>query len=314
MFVTEHLELAGEPLFSYEIIPPPRGRGVRDILEIVEQLVPFHPPFIDVTSHGAMAEYIEQGDGTVRRRIRQKRPGTVSLCGIIQNRYGIDTVPHMLCRGFTREETEDAMIELAYLGIHNVLAIRGDETNYRAEASNDSSFNTHSDQLVRQLDDLRRGTYLEEIDNSESIETCIGVGGYPEKHTESPNLNSDLLRLKKKVDAGADYVVTQMFFDNQRFFDFCRQCREIGITVPIIPGLKVISSRRQLNNLPKHFHVDLPDDLVNEIQDDPRHARTIGVRWATQQVRELISHGIKCIHFFVVNDVVTVLRVLKGIR
>lgn len=314
MFVTEHLDRATETLFSYEIIPPPRGRSARDILDIVDKLAPYKPPFIDVTSHGAIAEYETLEDGTVRRRIRQKRPGTVSICGIIQNRFGIDTVPHLLCQGFTREETEDAMIELAYLGIHNVLAVRGDETNYQKQIGEGRTVNPYCSDLVEQLANLRRGEYLEDIANSEPIDMCIGVGAYPEKHVEAPNLKTDLIYLKKKVDAGADYVVTQMFFDNQAFFDFVRACRDMGITVPIIPGLKVIHSRRHLRMLPKTFHINLPDELVDEITETPKRARRIGVNWAVRQAEELISWGVPCIHFFVVNDVASVTKVIERLR
>ncbi len=314
MFVTEHLDRATETLFSYEIIPPPRGRSARNILDVVERLIPYQPPFIDVTSHGAIAEYDTLEDGTIRRIIRQKRPGTISICGIIQNRYNIDTVPHLLCRGFTREETEDAMIELAFLGIHNVLAVRGDETNYDKPLGEGRTANPFSSDLVEQLAALREGRYLEDIANSEPIDVCIGVGAYPEKHSEAPNLKTDLSYLKKKVDAGADYIVTQMFFDNRVFFDFVQACRDIGITVPIIPGLKVVHSRRHLTMLPRTFHVSLPDDLVDRISEEPKHARRIGVDWAVHQAEELISSGVPCIHFFVVNDVASVTRVVERLR
>lgn len=314
MFVTEHLDRATETLFSYEIIPPPRGRSARDILDIVDRLAPYSPPFIDVTSHGAIAEYETLQDGTVRRLVCQKRPGTISICGIIQNRFGIDTVPHLLCHGFTREETEDAMIELAFLGIHNVLAIRGDETNYEKPIGIGRTVNPYCSDLVAQLAALRRGSYLEDIANSEPIDMCIGVGGYPEKHVEAPNFKSDLAFLKNKVDAGADYIVTQMFFDNQAFFDFVQACRDVGITVPIIPGLKVIHSRRHLSLLPKTFHVNLPDELVDQITEEPKRARSIGVDWAVRQGEELIASGVPCIHFFVVNDVSSVTRVIKRLR
>ncbi|MFH1686503.1 MAG: methylenetetrahydrofolate reductase [bacterium] len=314
MFVTEHIDRARNPLFSYEIIPPPRGRGARDILDIVEQLLPFQPPFIDVTSHGAIAQYEELDDGTVRRRIRTKRPGTISLCGIIQNRYNIDTVPHLLCRGFTREETEDAMIELNFLGIHNVLAIRGDESDYRRPADADRTINRYTGELVTQLNDLRSGRYLEEIADSEPIEMCIGVGGYPEKHVEAVNQKDDLRRLKEKVDAGADYIVTQMFFDNQKFFDFERGCRELGIKVPIIPGLKVINSATQLTKLPENFHVDIPPALADQIQAEPKRARQLGIDWAVGQCTQLLNRGTKCIHFFVVNDVRSVVQTVSRLR
>jgi len=311
--VIEHLERASQPLFSYEIIPPPRGKSVRDILDIVEELVPYDPPFIDVTSHSAEASYSELDDGSITRRVRKKRVGTMSICGIIQNRYNIDTVPHLLCRGFTREETEDAMIELNYLGIHNMLAIRGDESNYRVPENKDRTINPYARDLVEQLMDLRRGRYLEEIDNSEPIDMCIGVGAYPEKHVESPNMKTGIKFLKAKVDAGADYIVTQMFFDNSYYFNFVKECRKAGITVPIIPGLKIINGIRQLTSLPKNFHVTMPDDLVDEILESKKNVKEIGIRWGIDQCRELLNDGAKCIHFYVMNDANAVTRVINGL-
>ena len=247
----------------------------------------------------------------IRRRIQKKRPGTLSICGIIQNRYNIDTVAHLLCRGFTREETEDAAIELNYLGIHNVLAIRGDETNFRKPLGDGHTVNIYAAELVEQLSQLRTGRYLGEVANSEPIPLCIGVAGYSEKHLESPSLKDDLRRLKQKVDLGADYVVTQMCFRNQEFFAFVAACREAGITVPIIPGLKVLSRREQLSSLPKNFHISLPDELVDEIQGSPQHAPEIGVRWALRQSEELLNWGVKCIHFYVMNDAGAVIRVVE---
>jgi methylenetetrahydrofolate reductase (NADPH) len=311
MFVTEHLDRATRPLFSYEIIPPARGRGVRDILDVVEQVMRHAPPFIDVTAHASEAYYDELPDGTIRRRIQKKRPGTISICGIIQNRYNIDTVAHLLCRGFTREETEDAALELNYLGIHNVLAIRGDETNYRKPVGEGHTVNVYAAELVEQLQQLRAGRYLGEVVNSEPVPLCIGVAGYPEKHAESPSLKADLRRLKQKVDAGADYVVTQMFFRNRDYFAFVEACREAGIGVPILPGLKVLSRKEQLSALPKHFGISLPDELVEEIQESPQHVGEIGVRWAERQCAELLNAGVKCIHFYVMNDAGSVLQVVE---
>jgi methylenetetrahydrofolate reductase (NADPH) len=314
MFVTEHIEKANGTLFSYEIIPPARGKSARDILNIVEQILPYNPPFIDVTSHSAEAVYEELNEGMVRRRVRKKRPGTISICGIIQNRYNIDTVPHLLCRGFTREETEDAVIELNYLGIHNVLAIRGDETNYKKPVNNNRTLNVYAIDLVRQLSDLKLGRYLEDIANSEPINMCVGVGGYPEKHHEAPNSKIDIRYLKDKVDAGADYVVTQMFFDNRFFFDFVRACREAGITVPIIPGLKILNNVNHLTNLPKNFHVDIPEELADEVLGDPKNSREIGIRWALKQCGELLDYGVGCIHFYIINDPGPVIEVVKQLR
>ncbi len=318
MFVIEHLERATSPLFSYEIIPPPRGKSAKDILDIVEQLLPFEPPFIDVTAHGAEATYEELDDGTIRRRIRKKRPGTLSICGIIQNRYKIDTVPHLLCHGFTKEETEDAMIELNYLGIHNVLAIRGDETNHNETNHNVSkhngNVNAYASDLVRQLNDLKRGIYLEDIANSSPIEFCIGVGGYPEKHIESPNLKTDIEYLKRKVECGADYVVTQMFFDADDFIRFERRCRDAGITAPIIPGLKILNTKRQLHSLPKNFHVNIPEPLADEVMESPERAVEIGIDWGVAECEKLLSHGAKCLHFYVMNDTASVSEVVGRLR
>ena len=313
MYVIEHLERARKPLFSYEIIPPPRGKSARDILDIVEELLPFDPPFIDVTSHSAEEVYEEQDDGTIRRSIRKKRPGTISICGIIQNRYNIDTVPHLLCSGFSKEETEDAMIELNFLGIHNVLAIRGDETNYSGLSMNGNQSNRYASDLVEQLCNLKQGKYLENIANSSPIDFCIGVGGYPEKHIESPNVKADIEHLKRKVACGADYIVTQMFFDNADYLRYVKTCRDAGITVPIIPGLKILNSVRQLTSLPKNFHISLPEELTDEVQANPRHVAEIGVRWGFRQCEELLNANVPCVHFYVMNDTKAVSEVLKSL-
>ena len=313
MYVTEHLERAKDPLFSYEIIPPQRGSSAQDIMAIVEQVLPYQPPFIDVTSHPAEAYYDEQPDGTIRRRVRRKRPGTISICGIIQNRYNIDTVPHILCRGFTREESEDVMIELNYLGIHNVLAIRGDEPNYHKPKTNGHTVNEYAIELVEQLCDLKRGKYLEELVESSPIEMCIGVGGYPEKHFESPNVKTDIGFLKSKVLAGADYVVSQMFYDNRAYYKFVEECTKAELGVPVIPGIKIINSLHQLTNIPRHFYVSIPEPLVDEIQANPKHVKEIGIRWATEQARDLLNHGVKCLHFYIMNDAKSVTKVIDSL-
>jgi len=313
MHVTEHLAKARDTLFSFEIIPPPRGKTVRDIIDMVEQIAPVNPPFVDVTSHMAEATYEEQSDGSIKRRVKKKRPGTISICGIIQNRWGIDTVPHLLCSGFTREETEDAIIELNYLGIHNVLAIRGDESNYHKAVAQGRTRNVYAADLVRQLVDLRSARFLDDIANSEPINFCVGVGGYPEKHVEAPNLKTDIRHLKEKVDAGADYVVTQMFFDNEHYRAFVKKCREAGIDVPIIPGIKLIDGVRQLSTLPKHFHVNLPDDLVDEIHENPKRVKEIGRNWARRQVEELVNEGAPCVHFYVMNDASPAVQIIQDL-
>ena len=314
MKVIEHISKAKNPAFSFEIIPPRRGKNAQEIIEIVKELVPFNPPFIDVTSHSAEAYYEENMDGDVKRRIRKKRPGTISICGIIQNRFKIDTVPHLLCRGFTREETEDAIIELNYLGIHNMLAIRGDETNYKKPIQAGRSVNVYASDLVKQMDDLRSGIYLDEIINADPLDLCIGVGGYPEKHFEAPNLKKNIEYVKQKVDAGADYIVTQMFFNNLDFFNFVNQCREVGINVPIIPGLKIITNPKQLTSIPKNFYVNIPSELSEQIEENPKHAEDIGIEWCINQCEELLNSGVMSIHFYIMNGSKTVTNVLKKVN
>ena len=313
MKVIEHIETAKGPSFSYEIIPPLRGKTIRDILNIVEKIKKFNPPWIDVTSHSAEAHYEESHDGSVRRIVRKKRPGTISICGIIQNRYNIDTVPHLLCRGFTKEETEDALIELNYLGIENVLAIRGDETNYK-KAIHGRKENIFASDLVEQISDLKKGKYVEELLNAEPMKFCVGVAGYPEKHFEAPNLKSDIIFLKAKVEAGAEYIVTQMFFDNAYFFTFVDACRKAGITVPIIPGLKLLSSTAQLKSIPKNFYVDLPDDLVDEVNENPKWVKEIGQKWCQKQCEDLLNNNVNNLHFYVMNHADSILQIVEEIN
>jgi methylenetetrahydrofolate reductase (NADPH) len=315
MKVIEHLERASNPLISYEIIPPKRGGSADDMLEVVEELMPFDPPFIDVTSHSAEVTYEQADDGTWKRRVTRKRPGTIGLCAAIEARFGIDTVPHLLCRGFTREETEDALIELNYLGIDNVLAIRGDDKGYSKDIAPNRSRNEYAIDLVRQIDDMNDGEYLEDLVEAEATDFCVGVGGYPEKHFEAPNLTWDIMRLKRKVEAGADYVVTQMFFDNEKYFDFVERCRDVGIDVPIVPGIKILTKKRHLRTLPKYFHTDLPEPLVAEVDAaDPEHVEDIGVEWAIKQSEELLDAGVPCIHFYIMSSADTVKKVVSPLR
>ena len=310
MKITEILEKTKNPAYSFEIIPPPRGRSISDVIEVVDALMPIRPQWIDVTSHSSSAYFHENSDGSIVRKTYRKRPGTLGICGVIQNRFKVDTVAHVLCLGFSREETEDALIELNYLGVQNVLLVRGDSPNYEKKFSKDRSFNFYASDLVRQVRDLRDGRFLEELSHSSSLDFCIGVAGYPEKHFEAANLAIDISYLKAKVDAGADYIVTQMFFDNTRFHEFVAACRKAGITVPIVPGLKVLKSERQLKSIPRTFHIDLPSDLAGEILAHPEHCAEISQRWAAQQVRDLHEKGYMNVHFYVMNDADTVKKVI----
>ncbi|MDX1381988.1 MAG: methylenetetrahydrofolate reductase, partial [Thermoanaerobaculia bacterium] len=264
MKVIDHLSQAQRPLISYEIIPPLRGGTLRRLLDLIEDLVPFEPPFIDITSHAAEVVYEETENG-LQRRVKRKRPGTLGVCALIQNKYDIDAVPHILCNGFTREETEDALIELRYLGIENVLAVRGDDSGYEKPLRGRTA-NAYASDLVKQVDDMNHGRYLQlDLLDADPTDFCIGVGGYPEKHFEAPNLHADVLNVKRKIDAGADYVVTQMFFDNGHYYRYVELCREAGIEVPIIPGLKIVTSKAHVSTLPANFHVDLPPALSEAV-------------------------------------------------
>lgn len=319
MKVIEHIQktLAANkgPEFSYEIVPPPRGRSVKDIIDITDALSELEPQWIDVTSHASSAYYHENPDGTILKKTYRKRPGTLGICGIIQNRFKIDTVAHILCQGFTKEETEDALIELNFLGIHNVLALRGDTLNYHKEISKNRSVNSYAADLVEQIKGLKQGQFIEDISNSAPLDFGIGVAGYPEKHFEAANFKTDIQFLKKKVDAGADYIVTQMFFDNQKYFAFKKACIEAGITVPIVPGLKIIKNTMQLKTIPKTFNVDLPEVLVDQImQSAPKEVEKIGFNWAQKQVEELVNHGEKNIHFYIMNDTNLVIDLVKKFK
>lgn len=315
MKVIEHLEKATEPLISFEIIPPKRGGDIRGILAVLDDIIKYRPPFIDITSHSAEVVYEETPAG-IKKIIKRKRPGTLGICALIQNKYNIDAVPHILTKGFTREETEDFLIELNYLGIQNVLAVRGDDTAYDKPIPAGRSANKTSLDLVKQIVDMNQGKYLEDsLLDARPSNFCIGVGGYPEKHFEAPNLKSDIRFCKEKIDAGADYVVTQMFFDNKVYFNYVEQCRKEGITVPIIPGLKILTAKSHLVNIPKNFHVSLPDDLVEEIKSArSEHVIDIGVEWAAKQVDELLSQNVPSVHFYIMQNSLPVKRLMNRLK
>jgi len=301
MKVTEHLKNAKQTLFSFEILPPLKGKSIDSIYNTLDPLMEFNPPFIDVTYHREEYVYKNREDGLLERISVRKRPGTVGICAAIMNKYDVDTVPHIICGGFNKEETENALIDLDFLGIDNVLVLRGDpiksETYFTAEEGGHS----FASELLKQVDGMNNGIYLDEdLKNSAPTDFCIGVAGYPEKHFEAANMESDIHFLKKKVEAGADYIVTQMFFDNQKYFDFVKLCRENDIDVPIIPGLKPISTEKQLTLLPHRFNLNFPNELVDEVLKckSNEEVRQVGVEWAIKQTKELIDFGAPCVHFY----------------
>ncbi len=315
MKVTEHLAQAQEPLISFEIIPPLRGGNVQGLLSLIDDLVKYHPPFIDITSHAAEVIYEETPEGTIQRRVKRKRPGTLGVCALLQNKYQIDAVPHILCQGFTREETEDFLIELRYLGIDNVLAVRGDESGFSKPLHYGRSANRYATDLVAQIAGMNAGRYLEAgLLDAEPTTFCIGVGGYPEKHFEAANLELDVRRAKEKVEAGADYIVTQMFFDNRHYFRYVELCRAQGIQVPIIPGLKILTGERQLSSIPRTFYVDIPAELADAVLADSKNVIDIGVEWALKQSEELLAHGVPSLHFYVMQNASAIKKLMAKLK
>ncbi|MBI3123730.1 MAG: methylenetetrahydrofolate reductase [Ignavibacteriales bacterium] len=304
MKVIEHLDKAKNPLISFEIIPPKRGGNVRQLLHVLDDIVKYNPPFIDITSHAAEIMYEETSDGGMQMKVKRKRPGTLGLCALIQNKYNIDAVPHVLCSGFTREETEDFLIELHYLGIDNVLAVRGDDSAFKKPLKFGRSMNEYAVDLVKQINSLNKGKYIEDgLLDAEPMDVCVGVGGYPEKHFEAPNLATDIKNTKEKVDAGASYIVTQMFYSNKFYFNYVDQCKKEGISAPIIPGLKVITSKAQIKSIPKNFFIDIPQELAEEVEAaKPEHVMEVGVEWTKKQVEELLNKNVPAVHFYVMQN------------
>jgi methylenetetrahydrofolate reductase (NADPH) len=299
--VTEHIERSDKTLFSFELLPPLKGQHFEHVQQAVEPLMEFKPAFVNVTYHQEESVYKPLPNGYIEKKTIRKRPGTVGIAAALMYRYQVNVVPHIICGGFTREETENALIDLHFLGVRNLLVVRGDPQPSMKYFIPEPGGHAHAIDLVKQIVELNHGTYLEDdLLNVTATDFCVGVAGYPEKHIEAPNMESDMKYLKMKIEAGAEYVVTQMFFDNRHYFDFVRRCRDAGITVPIIPGLKPISALGQLNTLPQTFNIDLPDDLVKAVQAcaDNREVRQVGVEWAVHQSRELIKQGVPVIHFY----------------
>ncbi|MEK7485264.1 MAG: methylenetetrahydrofolate reductase [NAD(P)H] [Planctomycetota bacterium] len=305
MKVTEILSKATDTLFSFELLPPRKGESVQTIFNIIDDLLEFNPAFIDVTYHQEEFTYDEAPDGTISKKIRRKRPGTVGIVGAIKYKYSIDVVPHLICGGFTRDESENALIDLDFLGIENVLLLRGDPPIGLDRFIPEKNGNSYASELLQQVKQLNAGVYLEpDLKDAVPTKFCVGVAGYPEKHYEAPNLDRDLNFLKKKVDLGADYIVTQMFFDNQYFFDFERRCREKGIQVPIIPGLKPLTAKSQISVLPRTFHINIPAGLVDEVEKAKNSdaVKEIGIEWCVQQSKELMKKGVPCLHYYIMSQ------------
>ena len=316
MKVTDHIvESKGETLFSFEILPPLKGKSIQSIFDGIDPLMEFDPKFINVTYHREEYIYKEHPNGLLEKISVRKRPGTVGICAAIINKYHVDAVPHLICGGFSKEETENALIDLQFLGIDNVLALRGDpiktESNFKAE----SNGHRYAVQLIDQIHQMNIGNYLFDDIQMEPANFCIGAAGYPEKHFEAMNLEFDLENLKKKVEAGAEYIVTQMFFDNKKYFEFVDKCRGIGIGVPIIPGLKPIKTLNHISFLPKFFHVNYPKELANELIrcKTNQEAEEIGIQWSIQQSKELKEAGVPCIHYYTMSNSSSVGKIAKEV-
>ena len=302
MKVLDHIKNSKDKTqFSFEILPPLKGQDIQSIFNNIDPLIEFKPPFIDVTYHREEYVYKELENGLLKKQVVKKRPGTVGICAAIQNKYGVDAIPHILCGGFTKEDTENFLIDLGFLGIDNVMALRGDAVKSETYFTPEKEGHQYANELVSQIKDMNHGIYLEEeLLNSSKTNFCIGVSGYPEKHLEAPSMDSDIHFLKKKIKDGANYIVTQMFFDNQKFFKFVDKCRAEGITVPIIPGLKPLATKKQLNLIPHRFNVDLPYNLIMEVVKckDNNAVREVGVAWCIEQSKELLKYGVPFLHYY----------------
>ncbi len=314
MKVIDHINQAKDTLISFEVLPPLKGKGIDALYKHLDPLMEHKPAFINVTYHRSEHVFKKRADGSFEKVIIRKRPGTESICAAIMNKYDVDTVPHLICGGFSVSETEDALLNLQYLGIDNVLVLRGDAAKNETAFEPEPDGHKFASDLLRQVVNLNAGIYLEEdLKGTSKTTFCIGVAGYPEKHFEAPNMQSDLRYLKAKVDSGADYIVTQMFFDNEKYYSFVRACREMDIHVPIIPGLKPIYSRKQLTMLPKTFHIDLPTDLSNEILKckNDEEVEQVGTEWLLQQSRDLKKSGVPVLHYYTLGKPHIVTKVVE---
>ncbi|MFT4984858.1 MAG: methylenetetrahydrofolate reductase (NADPH) [Flavobacteriales bacterium] len=316
MKITEHIKKTKKTLFSFEILPPLKGQNIEELYGSIDELIECDPAFINVTYHREESVYKKLPNGLLEEHSVRKRPGTVGICAAIGHKYNIDVVPHIICGGFNKEETENALIDLNYLGINNIVALRGDARRSDKNFIPQVNGHKYASGLIEQVNKLNKGQYLDEEQSEvHSTDFCIGVAGYPEKHSESPNMKSDIYYLKRKVELGADYIVTQMFFDNQKFFDFSDKCREAGITVPIIPGLKPLSFKSQLNSIPKTFHVDIPDKLSRKIIkcSSKEDIQKVSEEWGVEQANELISKGVPVLHYYTMGKSGVVRNIVKEV-
>lgn len=301
MKVVDHIESAKSTLFSFEILPPHAGESIQTLFSNIDPLMEFKPKFIDVTYHREEFILKKRAGGLLEQKSIRKRPGTVAICAALMHKYGVDTVPHIICGGFTREETEYALIDLNYLGIENVLALRGDSIKGQNDFEATPGGHAFASELVAQIQAMNQGRYIDEdLENAIPTNFCIGVAGYPEKHFEAANLTADFKWLAHKIEMGANYVVTQMFFDNKKYFEFLAHCRSSGITVPVIPGLKPLTSKKQVHMLASRFHIDIPEALADAVEKckTDKDVRQVGIEWAIAQSKELIAHKAPCLHFY----------------
>ncbi len=315
MSVIDKLKSAKGPLFTFELLPPLKGHSIEKVYTTIDRLIEFQPAYINFTTHRNEITYKESPDGLLEKRVTRLRPGTIALAAAVRYKYNITVVPHILCGGFSKEETENVLIEMNFLGIDDVLALRGDPQRGSRTFIPEKEGHTHTSELIRQIVDMNNGRYLEEtLEDTTPTNFCIGVAGYPEKHFEAPNRQTDMEYLKHKVDAGASYIVTQMFFDNSKFFRFRDECKEMGINVPVIAGLKPISALNDIRLLPQTFHIDVPNDLVNAIRKctTDKEAREVGIEWATMQSKELIKEGVPGIHYYTLGRSDNVARIVKA--
>ena len=316
MKVIDHIKNSkGKTQFTFEILPPVKGHHINSIFDNVDPLMEFNPPFIDVTYHREEYIFNEKENGLLEKKIVRKRPGTVGICAALQNKYNVDAVPHILCGGFSREVTENFLIDLDFLGIDNVVALRGDAIKSETYFTPDKDGHKYASELVNQITNLNKGVYLEDLEVATQTNFCIGVAGYPEKHMEAPSMKSDLHFLKEKIKLGADYIITQMFFDNNKYFEFVDLCEKEGINVPIIPGLKPISTLKQLNLIPHRFHCDLPEPLIKEIIkcNDNSQVRQVGIEWCIEQSKELKSKNVPFLHYYSMGRSSNIKKVAEAI-